>query len=225
MTTISQTRTTSTFEMNSEKTWVEYFSLLRSYARRFVYSAKVPCWRYQEEDIVEDIVQETIRRFIERYQRAKSGEMSPIRSPKHVIVRIARNYFIDIWRRDCRLQHASPHDWLLEVSYAANEQPDLLGVASENVYREELFTLLAREVAHFPVKQRKALLIDLANRMAFDTELTPLQKAFSAEGMELRMYQCHLPANPAERARHIALTSLAYKRIASCMRKYISKAT
>jgi len=85
MATISQTCTHSIFELNSEKTWMEYISLLRSYARRFVYSAKVPCWRYQEEDIVEDIVQETIRRFIERYQQAKSGEMSPIRSPKHVI--------------------------------------------------------------------------------------------------------------------------------------------
>jgi len=74
------------------------------------------------------------------------------------------------------------------------------------------------------VKQRKALLIDLANRMAFDTELTPLQKAFRAEGMDLRTYQCPPPTNPAERARHIALASLAYKRIASCMRKYVSEA-
>lgn len=224
MTTISQTCPHSTFELNSEKTWIEYTSLLRTYARRFVYSAKVPCWSYQEEDIVEDIVQETIRRFIERYQQAECGKLPPICSPKHVIVRIAHNYCIDLWRRDCRLQHASSYNWLLEVSYAANEQMDLLGVASENVYREELFTLLAREVAHFPAKQCKALLIDLANRMDFDTELTPLQKAFRAEGIDLRAYQCGLPTDSAERARHIALTSLAYKRLASCMRKYLSEA-
>jgi len=224
MSTISQTRTISTFDFSSEKIWVECIGLLRSYARRFVYSAKVPCWHYQEQDIVEDIVQETIRRFIERCQRAECGKLPPIRSPKHVIVRIARNYCIDIWRRDCRLHHISDHEWLLEFSCAANEQTDLLGVASENVYREELFTLLAYEVAQFPAKQRRALLIDLANRMDFDTELTPLQKAFEAEGMDLRMYQCPLPTNPAERARHIALTSLAYKRIANCMHKYISEA-
>ena len=47
-----------------------------------------------------------------------------------------------------------------------------------NIYQEGLFKLVAREVNAFPDKQRQAILIDLANCMSFDTQLTPLQKAF-----------------------------------------------
>jgi len=39
----------------------------------------------------------------------------------------------------------------------------------ENVYLETLFRNVAREVAAFPDKQRRAILIDMATRMHFES--------------------------------------------------------
>ena len=58
------------FDLNSDSTWKKLYPLLQSFARYFVYSSNIPCWRGQENDIIEDIVQETGRRIIERSQKA-----------------------------------------------------------------------------------------------------------------------------------------------------------
>ena len=101
-----------------------------------------------------------------------------------------------------------------------------LEAVDENVYQELLFQLVAHEIARFPDKQRKALLIDLANRMCFDTPPTSLQKAFLEEGIQLQQYQQPLPADPQERGRHVSILSYAYRRVAhlSCVQEYISAA-
>ncbi len=224
MSNMPKTYTSTTVDPESEKIWIEYARLLRVNARRFVHSANVGRWYYQKEEIVEDVVQETIRRFIERSQRAECGELPSICSPKHVMIRIAHNYCIDMWRKDCRLQltfSGGDTQEAGETSSAQNDQSSLLDAAVEHVYREELFTHLAWEVARFPAKQSEALLVDLASRMHFDAQLTPLQSAFKAEGMDLQAHQLSLPKDLDERARHNALVSLAYKRVTTCMRKYI----
>jgi len=45
-------------ELSSEGTWRKLYPLLRSIARKFVFSFKVSSWHGQEEGIIEDIVQE-----------------------------------------------------------------------------------------------------------------------------------------------------------------------
>lgn len=222
MSTVLDLPLSSTFDLSSDAAWIDCINLLRSYAKHFVYSANVTCWRGQEEDLVEDIVQETVRRAIERYQRAEAGELLPIYSLKHMIVTIARNYSIDMWRRDCRLHYIVSDGDSLETSASMSNQMSPLDAATENVYRVELFSRLAYEIVRFPAKQRRALLIDLANRMHFDTELTALQKAFLAEGIDLKEYQRPLPSNLSERANQSSLLSLAYKRVTICMSKYVS---
>jgi hypothetical protein len=123
-------------------------------------------------------------------------------------------------RRDRRLQHTFSADYVPIISSAEDNQLSPFEIAAEQVYQEELFTQLAHEIAHFPAKQRTALLIDLANRIHFDTELTPLRKVFLAEGIDLQLYQRPLPNDPIERAKQAALTSLAYKRVAIRMHEH-----
>lgn len=209
----------------SETTWNELYPSLRSLAKHFVKTLHVSCWLGQENDIVEDIVQESAQHILEHSLRAERQEVEPIYSLKKVIWTVVRNCCIDLGRRDCRLMRTSLGEFALEGFSTIDEQKNLFEEAIENVYQKEIFTLLASEIVHFPAKQRRALLIDLANRMSFDTEPTPLQEAFLAVGIQLREYQQPLPDSQEERNRHISLLSLAYRRAAHllCMQQFITK--
>ncbi len=180
MPTDSTSLLTETLDLSSEITWRNLTLSLGSFARSLVYSFHVPSWRGQEEDIIEDIVQETARRIIERIQKAERGEADPVQSLPKMITIIAQNY------------------------------------------QEQLLTQVAREIANFPKKQRKALLIDLANRMYFDKQPTPLQKAFLEAGIQLEQYRQPLPKDIQERNQHASLLNHANKRIAQlpCVQEY-----
>jgi hypothetical protein len=210
-------------DLYGEHTWRDIYPALRSLARYLVYTAHVPSWKGQEEDIIEDVVQETARRLLLRAQKAERGEASPIVSLTQMMTAIAQNYCKDLRRRDYRLSHELPSDVSSEIR---DEQSHLLETITESIYQEGLFKLLAHEIATFPDKQRTAVLIDLANRMSFDAQPTPLQKAFLAAGIQLQQYRRPLPAHRRERARHTALLSYAYKRIAHlpCVQQYITAA-
>jgi len=201
-------------DINNEATWQKFYGTLRPFARYLVYSLHISAWTGQEEDMIEDIVQETMRRMIERARKAERGEAEPIYSLKHMAVVTARNYCKDLRRAERRLCHVALED--LDPAPRAGEDEHLypLEEVTEKTYQESLFLTIAHEVARFPVKQRQALLIDLANRMSFDSGPTPLQKAFLREGIQLKAYQQLLPKNPLERSRHAALLTYAYQRVA-----------
>ena len=125
------------------------------------------------------------------------------------------------------LDIAFEHCLYPSVVHALRE--DTLGameVAVENVYREQLFKLLAQEIVRFPSQQKQALLIDLANRMSFGPQPTPLQEAFLEVGVDLQQYQRPLPDDPVEYGRHTALLNCAYRRIArlSRIQEYVKSA-
>lgn len=198
----------------SQGSWRDLYLALRALATKLVYSFRVPTWQGQEADIIEDIVQETLRRITERSQKAERGEATPIHSLHHMMMVVAHNYCRDLRRHDRRLSRALLPDYSLKVPVRMNEEDHLLESVTENVYQESLFVLVAHEIANFPEKQRRALLIDLANRMCFDTQPTPLQKAFLEVGIQLQQYRQPIPTNDRERSRHLSLLSCAYKRIA-----------
>ena len=191
--------------------WNSFYALLRPIVQKFVYTLRVSSWDGQEEDLVNDIIQETILRAIERAQKVKRGEVGEVQSFKHLIIKIAENYCRDLRRRDWRLCHIERQESENEVVV---NQATPLEHAIENIYQESIFSAVAYEVARFPVKQRQALLIDLANRMSFSTQLTPLQEAFLHEGICLQQYQLPLPMHAQERSRHTALLHCAYQRLA-----------
>ena len=86
-------------------------------------------------------------------------------------------------------------------------------VAINQVYQEWLFMRAARNIALFPQKTKRALLIELAERAFFSDEPTPLEKAFMREGIRLADYQGLRPANLKLRARHNSLASHAFHRV------------
>ena len=223
MATSSNISTAHELDLMNEETWKVLYPLLQSLAQYMVYTLRVSSWRGQEDDIVQDIVQETVRRIIEHSQRVECGEATPIHSLKHMIQTILCNYSKDIRRHDRRLVRAHSDSSLSQVRGMKDDWTDLTEEAIENAFQEELFMLLAHEIANFPTKQRRTLLIDLASRMYFDIEPTLLQRAFLKEGIQLQEYQQHFPETPKERNRRASLLSIAYKRLAatSCSEQYI----
>lgn len=208
---------TETGDISSDILLKDLYAELRALVKYLVGCSKAPSWEGQEGDIVEDVVQETMRRLIERVRRGERGEKPPVQSLKHMMIAIACNYYKDLLRRDCRLSRWQTGDNapLLPRSYAGPSEPaPLLDSVTETVYHERLFGLVAQEVEQFPNKQRTALLVDLANLMHFDDAPTPLQSAFSRAGIQLQQYQQPLPTDPKDRSRHTSLLSHAYKRIA-----------
>ncbi len=204
-------------DISSNITLEELYTELRALVRYLVGCARVPSWEGQQSDIVEDVVQETMRRLLERVRKGESGEKPPVQSLKHMMLAIAHNYYRDLQRHDCRLSRwqtseAAPSP--SRSSIGSSEPVPLLDVVTETVYHERLFGLVAQEIGQFPNKQRTALLVDLANLMHFDEAPTPLQTAFSRAGIQLQQYQQPLPEDPRDRSRHTSLLSHAYKRVA-----------
>ncbi len=215
---------TASFDLTSEITWRNLTLALGPYARTLVYSFHVPSWRGQEEDVIEDIVQETARRVIERAQKAERGEAEPIRSLHQMVAVVAQNYCKDLRRRERRLVHMRQDDDVRDIWIHKDDHPHLFDTICDRIDQENLLTLVAREIAHFPKKQREALLIDLANRMFFGPRPTPLQKAFLEAGIQLEHYRRPLPTGARERNQHVSLLTCANKRITrlSCVQEYVA---
>lgn len=219
MNAVLTTSNSPTCDLQDEQTWAKLICSLRGRVRHFVYAARVGCWQGQVEDVFEDVVQETLSRIFEYGQRVERGEALPIDSLEHLALRIARNFCTDMLRRDGRLRRIAADSSWFEDEYLSDNQTNSFEMAIERVSQEEIFTRLAHLVAGFPEKRRRALLIDLANRMCFERELTPLQKAFLSVGIDFREFRQALPADPANRAKHAALKSLAYKQITTLMQE------
>lgn len=199
---------------HSDPDWAELRTLLYPITRRHIYAFGISSWRGQENDVVEDVIQETLLRLLERSEKARRGVTSPIYSPKHMAISTAYNYSVDMTRRDRRHVRIAAQDISEKSGEGMTELVDYTEIATENVYRETIFTWAVYEIANFPVKQRDALLVDLASRMSFDAQPTPLQKAFLAVGIQLRHYQKPLPTDPEECTRYRSLLHHAYKRLA-----------
>jgi DNA-directed RNA polymerase specialized sigma24 family protein len=211
---ISPTSPSQGIDLNSEVIWNKLYPSLRSLSRYLVYSFRVSLWQGQEEDLIEDIVQETAWRIIERARKAERGEADPIYSLKHMMTVIAQNYCRDLRRSDRRMFHFPPQDDTTETLPSTQEQTHAFDAVIESVYQECILTKVARNIANFPEKQREAILIDLANHMSFDGHPTPLQRAFLELGIQLEQYRLPLPLDQRERGRYLSLRTLAYKRVA-----------
>lgn len=199
---------------NGDLRWKELCASLHTLARGLIYAFDLPCWRGQEYDLAEDIVQETVLRTLERLRKAERDEAAPILYLQHMMSAIARNYCRDVWRRDRRLLRFVDDDIPPDAALVAGDTTHFTDLAVEHVFREALFSQIAGEIAHFPLKQRQALCVDLANRMGFEKQPTALQAAFEQAGIKLQDYQYPLPQDPRERRQHMSLLSYAYKRLA-----------
>lgn len=203
---------TTMFDQVDDVHWQEYYPRLLSIAKRFVYAYHIPCWNGQEEDIAEDVAQETMVRMFKRNNQSQQGTAVPIHSWKAMATTVARNYVLDLRRHDHRVVRISESS-VMQAESCIDELESPAERAIQQLFHEWVFLQIANEINRLPRKQRCAILIDLANRMTFDSQPTPLQIAFLRAGISLQEHQQLLSENSRERTRHSALLSLAYKRI------------
>lgn len=222
MSTSALTTDTILDEQSHESLWLPLYLLLLSLAKRWVYAAHIYSWTGQENDIAWDIVLVTIQRTYE-YNLKAQDENVPIRSFQQLSIRIARNYFQDLRRKDNRLQPFN-RDGCSQVEFTIHDEINIADEILDRVYEEWLFEEIAREIASYPIKLRTAMLIDIARRMDFDAQPTPLQAAFLAEGIQLRDYKNELPQDPTMRSRHSSLVSLGYRKLSIVFASRESKA-
>jgi RNA polymerase sigma factor (sigma-70 family) len=215
MKSLSKTSVPPNCDLHSDTTWQKLYPLLRPLVKRWVYSAHVPSWKGQEEDIVEDIVQEAITRLYNYSRRAEGGKVAPIDNLEHMIKAIALNYCRDLQRRERRLLRSNIDDRSSVEAVDRFNRVDPAELAIDNVYQEWLFEKLSKHIVNFSVKQRNALLIDLANLMHFALQPTRLQRAFLREGIKVQDFLHLVPRSSIERGRHAANLSLAYRRLAN----------
>src|SRR6266702_8284287 len=215
MNTAIQTSDAVTGEL-TDTLWATLYLLLHSLAKRWVYSAHIYSWIGQENDIAWDIVLVTIQRTYE-YTLKAQRENIPIASIQRLSITIAKNYFQDLRRKDSRLQPFN-RDGCSQVENAIHDELNIAEVVLDKVYEEWLFQEIAKEIVNYPPKMREAMLIDIAMRMDFDIQATPLQAAFLEVGIQLQDYAGLLLQDPIMLSRHASLVSLGYRKLALLFR-------
>jgi DNA-directed RNA polymerase specialized sigma24 family protein len=214
MTTYTERPLTSKDDYNNDAFWEVLYPRLSTLIRGWVHTAGVATWKRQEQDLVEDIVQTAIEKIFKSLRDAREHN-EVIDSVPAWSMRIARNCFFDLIRRESRLLHFSQNE--MEAEERQLPVMELLADSTleieEKLYEEWAITASAKKIATFSTKLRQAILADLANRACFDEEPSTLQQAFLAAGIRLQDYQRAPSPDPAERGRQSALRSLAYKRV------------
>ena len=200
-------------DLCSDTTWQKLSLLLRPLIKHWVYCSHVSSWKGQEFDIVEDILQESLFRIFKYAKKAECGEVPPIEMLEHISMVIAHNCCKDMRRKDQRLTRLSPNEQMFGRQVVMSSSAEASEIALDNLFQEWLYIKLSQDIVKFPEKQRRALLIDIANLMHFDKEATPLQQAFLNQKIRLQDYQQSLPMNSVERSRHASLLSVALKRV------------
>jgi DNA-directed RNA polymerase specialized sigma24 family protein len=206
--------------------WYALYMILPGLVTHAVYTLRISLWYGQEYDIVEDVVQETLLKLLERIRKAERGEASPIEQIERMAAVIAYNCCRDMRRHDRRVFHFPASVAEFEDRYLDTVRPqrDCSEEAIEQVFLDALFALLAREVNRFPRKQRQAVLTELANTMCFEEQPSSLQEAFLAVGVDLQKYQQALAGTFKARSQHTALLYWAYKRMTNlpAVQEYIA---
>jgi len=222
MAEFSPTSVSLKFDQGSNS-WERQYAVLRRLVGKWVYSAHLPLWAGEEEEVISDIVQESLCRTIARMRKAEQQEATPVSSPDFLSRTIAHNLFIDFIRKDKRIvplsqmTHSSGEE-TFEFELADNAED-----VNEHVFQESVFNALAPEIVSFPKKQKKALLVDIANHTNFDDDRTGLRQALSKVGVRLEDYLGWQPENNIDRTRFASLLSISYRRVAhlNCMKPYM----
>ena len=192
--------------------WTELYTSLNPHVKKSVNGAGIKSWRGQERELAEDVLQEAVIRTFLQTQKAVRGEAAPIVSLFHFSKKVATNHIYDVARKDFRLIRPA-NDITVQEKMVADNWTDSTEEILNDIENAFLFALIAQIIVDFPVKQRNALLIDLAKLSPVDDLCSPLQQALKKVGIRLDTYRNLAPKTSLERGRHAALLSIAYKRV------------
>ena len=194
--------------------WDELNSWLKPYILTRLYHYNFPLWFGQEQDIANDILQETSIRVFNYANRSALTGNRPIESLEGFCKTVARNCIRDLWRKQHKLVRLSalseaPENILPDL-FTSSDPSEL---ALTHLTSRDTLVVLASIIIDFPPGQRRAILIDLAQRSDFDEESGPLHIIFLEFGINLYEYKLVCPLDTGERGKHASLLSIAYKRL------------
>jgi DNA-directed RNA polymerase specialized sigma24 family protein len=197
-----------------DQIWEDLYNKLRPHVLIWIRTYNLPLWLGQEQEIADDILQETFMRIFKYVVQIETNGNRPIDSLESFSMTIARNCIRDLRRKQYRLVRLTTHSEVRENSQQAiSTSIDPSELALFNIMSRETLMSLACLIKDFPPGQRRAMLIDLAQRSDFDEESGPLHVIFLELGINLYEYKLACPFDAGERSRHAALLSVAYKRL------------
>jgi DNA-directed RNA polymerase specialized sigma24 family protein len=197
---------------NRDQLWNQLYTALRPTISSWVYHSGVASWRGQENDLIEDILQETVvRTFVSQEQAEGSG--APIHNVTGFGNTVAYRLFVDLRRRDLRLIRPSENENTEALFAINNAQENPAEIAIERLSRISLLETVLIFIADFPTKQRNALFVDIAKRSNFLDEDSPLLVALAQVHIKLQDYLQFLPKTRQEATQQASLLSIAYKRL------------
>ena len=193
--------------------WDELKNWLKPHVLKWLYQYNLPLWLGQEQDIANDVLQETFIRILKYAKRSALTGSRAIETFQSFGMTVARNYIRDMWRKEYRVIPFTTLSEVAENTLSGLSQADPSELALFHITSRETLVTLACLIKDFPLGQRRALLIDLALRSDFDEESGPLHVIFLGLGINLYEYKLPCPLDPGERSRQAALLSIAYKRL------------
>lgn len=206
MVTKRETRLQDTFS------WIEMYTTLSTPVKQQMYGMKMQSWQGQHYDLTQDVIQETVVRTFLEMRKAERGEGIPVLSPMAFGKRVAKNYLLDMARKDVRLVRPSC-DIELQSRMMGENGIDSCQDVLDVMEIESLFVLIANVIASFPNKLRNSMLIDLADLTPVDEPFSPLHKALMKVNINLDMYRGLVPTDEVGKKRHSSLKSQGYKRL------------
>lgn len=195
--------------------WLELYHMLTRYMRRYVY--RIHCWRGQEHDMLEDIVQHTIVRVFDYLRTVEQGQAAPIVSLHRFSQTIAQHYYLDqvrkyhhVTRMECDEEGNSPLADLPQSPESGNAIEMLLKELTQASSLNEVVEMLSL----LPEKQKEAQLINLAHLFKDDEDILALLEVVLAQvGITLHDYIAHYPLHPRGKNSHASSLSTARKKL------------
>jgi DNA-directed RNA polymerase specialized sigma24 family protein len=201
---------TSESLLHNECFWKDLYDKLHKPVTTFVRRYKVPSWIGQEDDIINEIVQETVVRLYKKFLTSPDEAFS-IQNMEAFSYTVAQRYCLDMRRKEKRLTRLPLEG--NEMKMNAFNIDDELTKALEAISIQSILIDAARIITKIPNKQRRALLTDLARYNDFTDTPTGIEQALAKAGIQLEEYRHLLPRSQLERSRYNALVSLGYRRM------------
>ncbi len=195
--------------------WHVLNKILLSYIKNCLYTYSVLHWIGGEQELAEDVLQETyLRAFRFAHNSEEHEDVPPINNFEALCKTIAKRYILDIRRKDKHFVGSLDNTAFSITHETISMSDDPAMIAIEDILLYTCMLSFSQAIKRFPKKQRIALLTDLARNADFDDECSrPLERAMWSVGIPLRDYYCELPHDPILRSQYKALVSIAYKRL------------
>lgn len=201
-------------DYTNETLWENLSTVLKPRIKSWIRTHTLPSWRGQEDDIADDILQDTLEKLWRTFLKAEKGIGRAIEALERFAFRTARNCCIDRWRKDRRLLRLDDGDHSYEDQISRTQYVDPEEIVVDKEYEHWRCSEVSLHVLSFSPKSQLALLIEFASKLTGRGEPAgPLQRALLARGVDLNYYRRDMPADPKLKGRHASLVSQGYKKL------------